>query len=93
VQGVGTDEKIADDVLPTAQLRTTLGALHFALDATAVDSGDPDALDDLSDEGESRCTARFSAVTKARPGDRIEVNVMTAKMYFFDKRTHLAIRE
>jgi len=80
----------------TIDIREALGSetqMHFALDATAVDSGDPDALDDLSDEGESRCTARFSAVTKARPGDRIEVNVMTAKMYFFDKRTHLAIRE
>ena len=57
-----------------------------------VDSGDPDALDELGGGGESRCTARFSAATRARPGDRLKVNVTTASLYFFDKTTHLAIR-
>ena len=79
----------------TIDIREALGAetlMHFALAATMVDSGDPDALDELSDEGESRCTARFSAATRARPGDRIRVNVATENLHFFDKSTHLAIR-
>ncbi|MEM7287573.1 MAG: sn-glycerol-3-phosphate ABC transporter ATP-binding protein UgpC [Actinomycetota bacterium] len=79
----------------TIDIREALGAetlMHFSLEATMVDSGDPDALDELSDEGEARCTARFAATTRARPGDRIKINVTTANMHFFDKSTHLAIR-
>ena len=79
----------------TIDIREALGAetlVHFALDATMVDSGDPDALDELGDDDESRCTARFSAATRARPGDQLKVNVTTASLHFFDKTTHLAIR-
>jgi len=76
-------------------VREALGAetlIHFGLSATHVESGDPDALDELGDEDESRCTARFNAASQARPGDRIKVNVATEKMHFFDRSTHLAIR-
>ncbi len=79
----------------TIDLREALGAetlMHFALEATMVDSGDPDALDELGEEGESRCTARFSAATRARPGDRVRVNVATENLHFFDRSTHLAVR-
>jgi multiple sugar transport system ATP-binding protein len=79
----------------TIDIREALGAetlVHFALDAKMVDSGDPDALDELGDDDESRCTARFSAATRARPGDQVKVNVTTAGLHFFDKTTHLAIR-
>ena len=79
----------------TIDIREALGAetlMHFSLEATMVDSGDPDALYELGEEGESRCTARFSAATRARPGDRIKVSVATEKLHFFDRSTHLAIR-
>ena len=79
----------------TIDIREALGAetlMHFAVEATMVDSGDPDALDELSEEGARRCTARFSAATRARPGDRIKVNVATENLHFFDRSTHLAIR-
>ncbi len=79
----------------TVDIREALGAetlMHFALEATIVNSGDPDALDELGDDEESRCTARFSAATRARPGDQLKVNVTTAGLYFFHKTTHLAIR-
>ena len=85
------DQRIEVDV----DVREALGAetlMHFGLAATPVDSGDPDALDELGDENESRCTGRFSADTRARPGDRIQVNVTTEKMHFFEKTSHLAIR-
>ena len=58
----------------------------------SVNSGDPDALDELGAEDKSRCTARFSADTEARPGDQIRVNVTTEKMHFFDRSSHLAVR-
>ncbi len=79
----------------TIAIREALGAetlMHFGLEATMVDSGDPDALDELGDDDESRCTARFSAATRARPGDQLKVNVTTASLHFFDKTTHLVIR-
>lgn len=79
----------------TIDVREALGAetlMHFGLAATPVESGDPDALDELGDEDESRCTARFSADSRARPGDQIRVNVTTEKMHFFDRSTHKAIR-
>ena len=76
-------------------VREALGAetvMHFWLAANPVDSGDPDALDELGSENESRCTARFRPDSRARPGDHIQVNVATEKMHFFDIATHLAIR-
>ena len=76
-------------------VREALGAetlMHFGLAVPSVNSGDPDALDELGAEDKSRCTARFSADTEARPGDRIRVNVTTEKMHFFDRSSHLAIR-
>ena len=79
----------------TIDVREALGAetlMHFVVEAPSVDSGDPDALDELGEEDKSRSTARFSAATRARPGDRIQVNVETSKMHFFDRASHLAIR-
>lgn len=92
---VVTDHPADQRIEVEVDVREALGAetlMHFGLAATSVDSGDPDALDELGDENESRCTARFNADTRARPGDRIKVNVTTEKMHFFDKTTHLAIR-
>jgi len=77
----------------TVDVREALGAetlVHFNLSAPSVDSGDPDALDELRDSG--RCTARFSASSTARVGDRARVNVDSLHLHFFDRQTHLAIR-
>ena len=76
-------------------VREALGAetlVHFSIAAPSVDSGDPDALDELGDEDASRCTARFSPATRVRIGDRVRVNVSTERLHFFDRKTHLAIR-
>lgn len=89
--GHRVDQRIEVEI----DVREALGAetvMHFSLAATPVDSGDPDALDELGSENRSRCTARFSPDSRARPGDRIQVNVATDKMHFFDNVTHLAIR-
>ena len=78
----------------TVDVREALGAetlVHFSLNAQSVDSGDPDALDDLRDTG--RCTARLSASSRAQVGNRIRVNVEAQNLHFFDRQTHLAIRE
>ncbi len=93
--GVVRDHPSDQQLDITIDIREALGAetlMHFALEATTVDSGDPDALDELGDDYESRCTARFSAATRARPGDRIKVNVATQHLHFFDRSTRRAIR-
>ena len=77
----------------TIDVREALGAetlVHFNLNAQSVDSGDPDALDDLRDTG--RCTARLSASSRAQVGDQIRVNVEAQNLHFFDRQTHLSIR-
>ncbi len=92
---VVTDHPADQRLDAEVDVREALGAetlMHFGLAVPSVNSGDPDALDELGAENQSRCTARFSAETGARPGDRIKVNVTTEKMHFFDRSSHLAIR-
>ena len=92
---VAQDHPADQRIEATIDVREALGAetlMHFVVEAPPVESGDPDALDELGEEDKSRCTARFSAATRARPGDRININVETSKMHFFDRSTHLAIR-
>jgi len=92
---VVTDHPADQRLDAEVDVREALGAetlMHFGLAVPSVNSGDPDALDELGAENQSRCTARFSAETGARPGDRIRVNVTTEKMHFFDRSSHLAIR-
>jgi len=78
----------------TVDVREALGAetlIHFGINAPAVDSGDPDALDELGDSGVARITGRFSPRTQARVGDAIEVAVDCSALHFFDRSSHLAI--
>ena len=78
----------------TIDVREALGAetlVHFGVDAPHVDSGDPDALDELGDESSSRCTGRFSPLTEANVGETIQITVNASKFHFFDKTSHLAI--
>jgi len=81
-------------IMATVDVREALGAetlVHFGVDAPHVDSGDPDALEELGDESASRCTARFSPSSRVRVGDSIEVSVDAERLHFFDRSTHLAI--
>jgi len=78
-------------VRATIDVREALGAetlLHFGIAAPHVDSGDPDALEELGDDRISRCTARCSPRTTAQVGDTIEVNVDTERLHFFDPASH-----
>ncbi|MEM7322861.1 MAG: sn-glycerol-3-phosphate ABC transporter ATP-binding protein UgpC [Actinomycetota bacterium] len=76
-------------------VREALGAetlMHFGLNTPAVDSGDPDALDELGDRSVSRCTGRFGPRSAAKVGDTIEIAVDVENIHFFDPSSHLAIR-
>lgn len=83
-------------VVAKVEVREALGPetlVHFGLKASHVDSGDPDALEEIGKSGETRCTARFSPETRVLEGDSVNINVMTSKLHFFDRTTHLAIRD
>jgi len=78
----------------TIAVREALGAetlVHFHLNASPIDSGDPDALDKLGGHESSRCTARFGPASQARVGDRVAIALDTEHLHFFDRKTHFAI--
>jgi multiple sugar transport system ATP-binding protein len=62
---------------------------HLNIDAVRIDSGDPDAVEDLGTA--ANAVAKFEAVSAIRPGESIDVAVDVAKLHFFDPQTHLAI--
>ena len=75
----------------TVDVREALGAetlLHFGIAAPHVDSGDPDALEELGDADVSRCTARCSPRSTARVGETIDLNVDAERFHFFDPTSH-----
>ncbi|WOI58138.1 ABC transporter ATP-binding protein [Palleronia sp. LCG004] len=63
--------------------------VHLRLDAVAVDSGDPDAVEDLG--GMSNAVAKFEPASTVSAGERAEVGIDTAALHFFDPKSHLAI--
>ncbi|MBK5331524.1 MAG: sn-glycerol-3-phosphate ABC transporter ATP-binding protein UgpC [Ilumatobacteraceae bacterium] len=64
---------------------------HFALDATRVDSGDPDGAQETAVTGASNAVGRFHPRSRVRVGDTIEVAVGVENLHFFDHDTHEAI--
>jgi multiple sugar transport system ATP-binding protein len=66
--------------------------VHLAIDATTVDSGDPDAPDEMRGEGGANGIARFSPRSRVQVDERIEIVVATEALHFFDAETHEAIR-
>ena len=63
--------------------------VHLNIEAVRIDSGDPDAVEDLS--GAANAVAKFEAVSTIQPGASINLAIDTAKLHFFDPQTHLAI--
>ena len=76
------------------KLKESLGAeimVHFSIDATAVDSGDPDAIEVVGSKDLANCVARISPRSQVGLGDTIEVGVDTGRMRFFDSDTGEAL--
>jgi multiple sugar transport system ATP-binding protein len=63
--------------------------VHFEIDATTVDSGDPDA----ADEPGADAVGRFNPRSEVRIGEPVEIAVSTENLHFFDPATHLTIME
>ena len=62
---------------------------HLNIDAVRINSGDPDAVEDLGNAANT--VAKFEAVSAILPGAAIDLAVDAAKLHFFDPQTHLAI--
>ncbi|SIR45362.1 carbohydrate ABC transporter ATP-binding protein, CUT1 family [Rhizobium sp. RU20A] len=95
-------EDLYDSRLPSGQSLPTIPAeiksieelgseliVHLKLDAMRVDSGDPDAVEDLS--GAANTVARFEATSTVKAGETIQLAIDPAKLHFFDTQTHRAI--
>ena len=62
---------------------------HLNIGAVRIDSGDPDAVEDLG--GAVNTVAKFEAASAIQPGETIGLAIDAAKLHFFDPQTHLAI--
>jgi multiple sugar transport system ATP-binding protein len=104
VLGVRPEDFEAASVVPNApddrrmkadvKLVEALGSelmVHMAIDAKTVDSGDPDAPEELPGEGSANLIARFSPRSRVRVDDQIDVVVASERLHFFDAETHEAI--
>jgi multiple sugar transport system ATP-binding protein len=65
--------------------------VHFRLDATTVDSGDPDAVAEAGGEGTANAVGRFNPRSRVRPGETAPISVATENLHFFDTTTRRAI--
>lgn len=86
-----TDHATDQRVTARIQLVEALGAdalAHFELDAPKVDSGDPDAADNLNKA--ASFIARLDPRTRVRSGSDAQIAVDVERLHFFDAQTHLA---
>jgi multiple sugar transport system ATP-binding protein len=63
--------------------------VHVNIDAARIDSGDPDAVEDLGSA--ANAVAKFEEASAARAGESIDLGVDVTKLHYFDPRTRLAI--
>ena len=87
------DAPVDQRIHSTVSLVEALGSelvVHFGIDAPTVDSGDPDAIDEVVDAG-ANATGRFDPRSRARAGEPVEMVVNTANLHFFDPDTRTSI--
>ena len=65
--------------------------VHFRIDASKVDSGDPDAVEEKAVAGTANAVGRFNPRSTARMGQTIEIAISTENMHFFDPETRQTI--
>jgi multiple sugar transport system ATP-binding protein len=67
--------------------------VHFELDGVnRVNSGDPDAPEELLGAGVANAVARFSPKSNVRKDQDVEVSVASENLHFFDINDHTPIR-
>ena len=89
-EGVPESQRLQSTVVLLESLGSEIMA-HFRLDASSVDSGDPDAVAEKSAVDTANAVGRFNPRSTARMGESIEIAVATENMHFFDPDTNQAI--
>ena len=77
----------------TVALVEALGSelvVHFGLDAPRVDSGDPDAVDEVTD-ADSNTVGRFDPRSPVRVGQQVDMVINTDNLHFFDPESRTSI--
>jgi multiple sugar transport system ATP-binding protein len=90
VSNAADDRRIKAEVKLVEALGSEL-MVHMGIDAKTVDSGDPDAPEELPGEGAANLIARFNPRSRVRVDDVIDVHVACERLHFFDAQTHEAI--
>jgi multiple sugar transport system ATP-binding protein len=95
------DAAVATDAPPGRRMKATvrlveaLGSelmVHLELDdAKRVNSGDPDAPEELAGEGVANAVAKFSPKSRVHVDQEIEITVTSENLHFFDASNHQAI--
>ena len=90
------DAALAPDAVATVsskvELVEALGSeiiVHFNLNATTVDAGDPDAVEEIS--ADVNTVGRFDPRSRAAVGEPVTVAVEVAHLHFFDPESRLSI--
>ena len=81
-------------ITATVKVVEALGSelvVHMAIDAKRVNSGDPDAPEELLGEGVANAIARFSPHSRVRVDQDIDIVVAAEDLHFFDSQSHQAI--
>ena len=65
--------------------------VHFKLDATRVDSGDPDAVEEAGGDTAANAVGRFNPRSAVRMGETAQIAVATENVHFFDIDSRTAI--
>ena len=63
--------------------------VHGSMDAETIDSGDPDATEEVGEGG--NFVGRFDPRSRVRAGDMAQVAVNLEKLHFFDATTRESI--
>ena len=90
VSNAPRDRRIKANVKLVEALGSEL-MVHMSIDAKRVDSGDPDAPEELPGEGYANVVARFSPRSRVRVDEDVDIVVNTDNLHFFDGQTFQAI--
>jgi multiple sugar transport system ATP-binding protein len=63
--------------------------VHVKINAVRIDSGDPDAVEELGSA--ANAVAKFEEASTVRAGESIDLAVDVSKLHYFDPQTRLAI--
>jgi multiple sugar transport system ATP-binding protein len=88
--GSPTDRRVRGVVRLVESLGSEL-MVHFSIDASTVNSGDPDAPEVSDIEGAANAIARFSPRSRVKIDDELEIAVAVERLHVFDAKTHDAI--